>query len=186
MYHKIQRKTLTCVKVNDCQVRDEVRRVVRLHRCSVWRRGGAVPVSVYHSPVKVSSHHPWIKHQWPWRSAARNWNLSSERSCSVEIEWENICLSSSASLSFFLFLFKWSHTLFRSVIMHFPAMMHPYSFTALAEASEYRPRPLQDQPDHSRWLSRWEGPIRNRTPLATTRPWPCRVNRTLPGDGNSI
>lgn len=139
MYHKVQRKALTCVKVNDSQVSDEVRRVVRLHSCSVWRRGGSMPVSMYHSPVKVSSHEPWIKHQWPWRSAARNWNLSSERSCSVEIEWENMCLSPSASLSV-------------SLLFPFPFQVIAYTFSIkydafscydapLAEASEYWPRP---------------------------------------------
>lgn len=41
MFHKVQRKTLTCVKVNDCQVSDED----GLHSCWVWGRGGAVPVT---------------------------------------------------------------------------------------------------------------------------------------------
>lgn len=177
--------------MNDCQVNDEVRRVVR-HSCSVWRRGGAVPVSVYHSPVKVNSHQPWIKHQWPWRSAARNWNLSSERSCSVEIEWENICLSSSASLS----LFPTSYSFSSHRIHIFNQLWRIIQRCSILTASLPWLKPLslwvsatslcRDWPDHSRWLSRWEGPIRNRTPLTTTWPWPCRVDRTLPGDGNSI
>lgn len=90
----------------------------------------------YHSLVKVSSHQLWIKHQWPWRSAARNWNLSSERSCSVEAEWENICLSFSTSVSL-LFPFLSDH-------MHIFDQLWPFFqwwsiFTAslpLAEASQ--------------------------------------------------